>query len=127
MADDDAANSAPVRKKVVGRPFVKGQPSANPSGRPKKLVEIEQMLDAEHRTVENMRAVFTRLKELAMGELAEVRDKEGNVVGVELEADSRFMALYLDRILGKVKDAEDLEELLRDAPEEALRWFAKLN
>lgn len=95
--------------------------SPNPGGKPKKLREIEQMLDQEHRTVGNMREVFRRLKALALGEVVRVVDKDGNV-DVELKADSRFMALYLDRVLGPVKD---LEIDLSDAPKEALSYLAE--
>lgn len=49
-----------------GKPFPPGN-RANPGGRPKKLVEIEAVLDAEHRTVENMRWVMSRLRLLACG------------------------------------------------------------
>lgn len=85
--------------------WVKGGPSPNPGGKPRKLREIEAMLDDEHRTVDNMREVFTRLKALAMGEFVTKIDKDGNV-DIELEADARFMGLYLDRIMGPVKDLE---------------------
>jgi len=93
--------------------------SANPGGKPKKLREIEAMLDAEHRTVANMREVFLRLKALALGEIVHVVDREGNV-DVALKADARFMALYLDRVMGPVKD---LEIDLSDAPTEALLYL----
>jgi len=80
------------------------------------------MLDAEHRTPGNMREVFSRLKALALGEVVEVHDKEGNAVAVTIQADARFMALYLERTLGPVKDiAVDLSE----APDEVLRWAAE--
>jgi hypothetical protein len=93
--------------------------SPNPGGKPKKLREIEAMLDQEHRTVANMREVFGRLKALALGEIIHVTDREGNI-DVELKADSRFMGLYLDRVMGPVKD---LEIDLSDAPSEALAYL----
>jgi hypothetical protein len=93
--------------------------SPNPGGKPKKLREIEAMLDQEHRTVANMREVFGRLKALALGEIVHVTDREGNV-DIELKADSRFMGLYLDRVMGPVKD---LEIDLSDAPSEALAYL----
>lgn len=109
--------SKTTEKKRGNPAWVEGGPSPNPGGKPRKLRDIEAMLDAEHRTVENMREVFGRLKALALGELIHVTDREGNV-DVELKADSRFMALYLDRILGPVKDVPiDLS----DVPEEELR------
>src|SRR5258708_2936572 len=67
MAESNpSANRPPetrARRKGQFQPGVSG----NPSGKPKKLREIEAMLDAEHRTVENMREVYARLKELALG------------------------------------------------------------
>lgn len=93
--------------------------SPNPGGKPRKLREIEAMLDQEHRTVENMREVFTRLKALALGEFVTKVDKEGHTE-VELQADARFMGLYLDRVMGPVKD---LEIDLTDAPAEALEYL----
>ena len=57
MADTE---NRPPAKKRGGPNMVKGGPSLNPGGRPKKLVEIERMLDAEHRTPENMREVFRK-------------------------------------------------------------------
>lgn len=102
--------------------WVKGGPSPNPGGKPRKLREIEAMLDAEHRTVANMRDVFARLKALALGEVAEVTDKDGNVVGVELKADARFMQLYLERTLGPVRE---LKVDLTDAPDEVVAYLAE--
>lgn len=93
--------------------------SPNPGGKPRKLREIEAMLDEEHRTISNMREVFSRLKALALGEVITVKDKDG-LTDIELDADARFMALYLDRVLGPVKD---LEIDLSDAPMEALSYL----
>ncbi len=96
--------------------------SPNPSGKPRKLRDIEAMLDAEHRTVENMRDVFQRLKELALGEVITVTDKDGKARGVELKADARFMQLYLERTLGPVKE---LKADLTEAPPEVVDWLAE--
>jgi|SoimicmetaTmtHMA_FD_contig_61_162114_length_649_multi_2_in_0_out_0_2 hypothetical protein len=113
-----SAEKSATERPVVGKPFPPGV-SGNPGGKPKKLREIEAMLDQEHRTVANMREVFGRLKALALGEIIHVTDREGNV-DVELKADSRFMGLYLDRVMGPVKD---LEIDLSDAPSEALAYL----
>jgi hypothetical protein len=86
--------------------WIAGGPSPNPGGKPRKTREIEEMLDAEHRTVENMREVYGRLKALAMGELVTVMDEDGEVT-VTLKADARFMAIYLDRLWGPVKLVDD--------------------
>lgn len=100
--------------------------TANPGGKPRKLVEIENMLDAEHRTVENMREVFTRLKALAMGEVVEVRNDKGVVVDVQLRAHPGFMQLYIRRLLGPESDdaavekkAKELLQALLDVAEQA--------
>lgn len=113
----DAENTNPERR-IVGRPFAPGQ-SGNPGGKPKKLREIEAMLDAEHRTAENMRLVFGRLRVLAMGEAVEVQHKDGTIV-VKLKAVPDYMRLYLERVMGPVKD---LEIDWGSAPEEALVWL----
>lgn len=106
--------------------MVKGGPSLNPSGRPKKLVEIERMLDAEHRTPDNMREVFTRLKELAMEDMITAHTDEKGVEHITRRPPNpAFMALYLDRILGPVKE---LKIDLTDAPDEVVAYLAeKLN
>lgn len=99
--------------------------SPNPGGRPKKLREIEEMLDAEHRTPENMRVVFARLKALALGEIIHEVDKDGEVT-IGLSADPAFMKLYLDRTLGPVKEVVSDDDL-RDAPDAVLEWIASRN
>lgn len=95
--------------------------SPNPGGRPRTLVEIERMLNAEHRNVENMREVFARLRALAMGDVVEVTaPKTGKVIRVELRAAPEFMKLYLDRVLGPVREVDvDLES----APPEVIDWL----
>ena len=117
----DAQSSTPERK-VVGRPFPPGT-SGNPGGRPKALRDIEKMLDAEHRNPENMRAVFDRLRALALGEVVTVATPDGSA-DVELHAEPAFMKLYLERVMGPVKE---LEPDLADAPDEVLRWFVDHN
>jgi hypothetical protein len=117
----------PVEKRKRGNPnWVKGGPSPHPGGKPKKLVEIEAMLDAEHRTPDNMREVFTRLKELAMEDMITAHTDEKGVEHVTRRPPNpAFMALYLDRILGPVKE---LKIDLSDAPDEVVAYLAeKLN
>ena len=98
---------APAKKKAGNPNWVKGGLSPNPGGKPKKLVEIERMLDEEHRSVENMREVFARLKALSMGEKVFIKDDEGEIQ-ISLKADAHFMKLYLERIMGAVpKPPED--------------------
>jgi len=114
---DIAESSTPVR----GRPFPPGV-SGNPGGKPKKLREIEAMLDAEHRNVANMREVFARLKALAMGEVVFIPSEDGEIQ-VSLKSDPAFMKLYLERVLGPVKD---IEPDLSDAPPEVLDYLRSL-
>lgn len=81
------------------------------------------MLDAEFRTVEDMRRAFTRLRALAMGELVEILDKKtGEVIRVELKAAPEFMKMYLERLMGPVRE---LQVELTDAPKEVVNWIAE--
>jgi hypothetical protein len=118
---DPAGNSAPEPKKPPGRPFPKGV-SGNPSGRPKALVAIQKMLDDEHRSLDSMREVFSRLKALALGQVVTVTGKDGEV-DIELEAEPAYMKLYLERVLGPVKD---IEPDLSDAPPEVINYLRSL-
>lgn len=108
-----------------GKPFPPGN-RANPGGRPKKLVEIEAVLDAEHRTVENMREVFAQLRALATENvITRWTDNKGNEHESQRQPNPAFMALYLDRVLGPVKE---LKIDLSDAPDEVVAYLAeKLN
>jgi hypothetical protein len=118
-------NSPPERPKRrgPGKPFPKGV-SGNPGGKPKALREIEAMLDAEHRTVENMRAVFGKIREVSMGVVKDVWHK-GAVCGQEIEYSAAWMDLYVNRLLGPVKE---LKIDLTDAPDEVVAYLAeKLN
>jgi hypothetical protein len=119
--------SKPPEKRKRGNPnWVKGAGSPNPGGKPKKLVEIEAMLDAEHRTVANMKEVFAQLRAMATENvITRWTDKEGKEHESIRQPNPAFMALYLDRVLGPVKE---LKIDLTDAPEEVLTYLAeKLN
>ena len=119
----DLGNLPPVKRKRGNPAMVKGGPSLNPSGRPKKLVEIERMLDAEHRTVENMKEVFAQLKAMATENvISRWTDKDGGEHESIRQPNPAFMAMYLDRILGPVKE---LKLDLADAPEEVVTWLAE--
>lgn len=119
-----AENTPPEKpKRGKGRPFTPGV-SGNPGGKPKKLREIEAMLDAEHRTVENLREVFATIKKVAMGVEEPVYYK-GGVCGGIVKYDGGWMSLYLERVLGPVKD---IKIDLSDAPDEVVAYLAdKLN
>jgi hypothetical protein len=127
MADTqrEPQNRPPVVRGSKGR-VAKGSPSLNPGGRPKKLVEIERMLDEEHRTVANVKEVFAQLKAMATeAVITRHTDKEGNTTESIRQPNPAFMALYLDRILGPVKE---LKIDLTDAPDEVVAYQAeKLN
>ena len=109
--------------------------SGNPGGRPRKLVEIERMLDAEHRTVEQIREAFLVLRKLALQGVTNDVFFEGVVVGSKTEFSAAFMDLYLNRLLGKVPDSEVIEAevqrrlhaLLAEAEEMARRRKAAID
>ena len=96
---------------------------ANPGGRPKKLVEIERMLDEEHRNVASVKEVFAQLKAMATENvISRWTDKDGGEHESIRQPNPAFMAMYLDRILGPVKE---LKLDLADAPEEVVTWLAE--
>lgn len=115
-----AAKDKPPTKPTGNPAWSKGGPSPNPGGRRRVIQEIEQMLDAEHRTVENMREVFARLKSLAMGEPVAV-EWEGEVIRIELRAAPEFMRMYLARLLGPEREIEDID--LSNAPQTVIEWL----
>jgi hypothetical protein len=125
MSDGAPQNPGAARRPdgmPKGKPFAPGN-RANPGGRPKVLREIEAMLDTEHRNVPNMREVFCRLKALAMGEVVSVMVPGGDgETMIELKADPAFMKLYLERVLGPVKD---LEIDMSDWPDEVVKWWSE--
>jgi hypothetical protein len=67
-------NSAPKKARSRGRPFVKGQPSANPGGRPKeandvKLLAREHTVEAIERLVHWLRSDNAKASVAAAGAL----------------------------------------------------------
>lgn len=128
-----AIENIPVEKRNRGNPaWVKGGGSPNPGGRPKALAEIQRMLDEEHRNVSSMREVFARLKSFAIGESVIVPHLTDDGTRLELkaevQADPRFMALYLAYVVGPPKPVENelpaqLQEILKDAPPEVMRYL----
>lgn len=100
--------------------WVKGGASPNPGGRPKKLTEIEKMLDEEFRGVEKMREVYAKLRELAIEGTEKGIYHEGVLVATERVFAVGYMELLLNRLQGPVKD---LDVDLSDAPAEALAYL----
>lgn len=92
--------------------------SPNPGGRPRKLRDIEAMLDAEHRTVENIREGFNILRKLAYQGVTNDVYHQGMRVGEKTEYDKGFFELYFNRVLGPIKEPPiDLSEV----PDDELR------
>lgn len=93
--------------------MVKGAPSLNPGGRPKKLVEIEKMLDEEHRTIDSVKEVFAQLKAMATENvITRWTDKDGNEHESQKQPNPAFMDMYLNRVLGPVREHKiDLSDL----------------
>lgn len=86
-------------------------------GMRKAIREFEEFLDAEHRHLGKLRPVFERLRALAMGEVVEVPIPGGEgETAIQLRADPAFMKLYLDRVLGPVRDVSDvrLEAMVKE-------------
>lgn len=92
--------------------------SPNPGGKPKKLREIEAVLD-EFRTPEEIRENMRVLKKLALqGVTNDVFDKEGAVCGSRTTYHPAYMEMLMNRTLGLVKDPPvDLS----DVPDDELR------
>jgi len=125
MPDDLAQKVPSKRGRGKGKPFAVGDDPrrGKEGGRPPKLREIEAMLDGEHRTVVNMREVFTRLKELAMEDTITAHVDEKGVEHISRRPPlPAFMELYLNRVLGPVKE---LKIDLSDAPDEVWRTWRR--
>lgn len=121
MAENSEAEPG-KRKRGKGRPFKPGE-TGNAGGRPKSIREIEAMLDAEHRNVEQMRETFALIRQVAHG-VDEPVFYQGVVCGHVRKYNSAWMELYLARILGPVKD---LEIDLSDAPPEVVAFLKTLH
>lgn len=126
-APDNATTAVAIKRDAHGRIIGggKGAGSLNPGGRPKRIAEIEKMLNKEHRNVEALRPLMARLRALAMGEAipVAVQGEHGMIeLQAKLVADPAFMKLYLDRVLGPVKVQEEMIDL-SDAPAEVLHYL----
>jgi hypothetical protein len=86
------------------------------------------MIAKEHASPEGMREVFARLKALAMGEMIRVVSDDGEV-SIQLRCKPEYMRMYLDRVLGPVRDVDAVDaavqkrlgELLEHAERESQR------
>ena len=85
----------PRRGRPRGRPFLKGAPSANPGGRPRRIREIEEAI-AREATPNRVVAILKRLEALA------------------LAGDTAAIKLYLERVVGPPKPLPDEVEEARN-------------
>jgi hypothetical protein len=120
MADKPPEGGSAEEKKRKPGTFAPGQ-SGNPGGVPKWRREIEQMLNDEHRTPEQMRETFALIRKVAHGVEEPVYYK-GEVCGAIMKYDGGWMQMYLDRVLGPVRDT-DID--LSNAPDSVVRWWAE--
>jgi hypothetical protein len=70
---------------------------------------IEKMLQNEFATVDEMRETFVRLKALALGGVQTITEKDGAVTLV-IEPKPQFMQMWLDRLIGPVRNDEQIEK-----------------
>ena len=119
MADRPDGGQSEDQKRKPGT-FKPGQ-SGNPGGVPKWRREIEQMLNDEHRTPAQMKETFDLIRKVAHG-VDEPVFYKGQICGHVRKYDGAWMNLYLERVLGPVRD---LNIDLTDAPEPVVRWFAE--
>jgi len=122
MADKDAPSERPATDPTRGKDgkFGPGNTAAT-GGVPKWRKEIEKMLNDEHRTPQQMSETFALIRKVAHGVDEPVYYK-GEVCGEIRKYDGAWMNLYLERVLGPVRD---LDVDLTDAPEPVLRWWAE--
>ena len=82
--DKLAQNSDKTAIKVVGRPFVKGQPSPNPGGRPRKSLmqqRLEKLVNDPATVDELIAAVKQRMLSKGMAGVLETREALDRVDG----------------------------------------------
>jgi hypothetical protein len=70
---------------------------------------IEKMLQNEFATVDEMRETFVRLKALALGGVQTITEKDGAVT-LTIEPKPQFMQMWLDRLIGPVRNDEQIEK-----------------
>lgn len=106
-------------KNKGGNPnWVKGGPSPNPGGKPRKLVEIERMLDEEFRDIESTRENYQKLRELALkGVTNDVFDAKGVPCGSKTTYHPAYMEQLFNRLYGPIRE---VPVDLKDATDEFL-------
>lgn len=98
--------------------WIKGGPSPNPGGKPRKLVEIEKMLDEEFRDVDSTRENYQKLRELALeGVTNDVFCASGACVGTKTTHHPAYMEQLFNRLYGPIRE---VPVDLRDATDEFL-------
>lgn len=70
---------------------------------------IERMLQNEFATVDEIRETFVRLKALAFGEVKYLRGTDDETI-TTLEAKPQYMQMWLDRLIGPVRNDEQIEK-----------------
>lgn len=70
---------------------------------------IERMLQNEFATVDEIRETFVRLKALAFGEVKYLKGTDDEMVSM-LEAKPQYMQMWLDRLIGPVRNDEVIEK-----------------
>jgi hypothetical protein len=105
------SETQPEIKRSADGTFAPGAPSANPGGRPKRLVEIEAMLNEHQRTPERVKQA------LDAAFLYGIRGEKG---------DAKYLDMWFNRVLGPVKELIP-EDWLADAPPAVLDWLRRHN
>lgn len=81
--------------------------SPNPGGKPRKMREIEAMIDGEFRTVEDVRRGFLVLRDLAFNGVSNpVFSSRGVPIGEKVTHHPAFLEMWFNRIMGPVKELD---------------------
>lgn len=101
-------------KKVIGRPFKKGQ-SGNPSGRPRLSEEVRQI---QALTAQEMATAVSKIIQLSPAQVAEIANDPNTsmlqatiasiILKVKETGNAATLEVLMCRVLGKVRDHVDL-------------------
>lgn len=81
--------------------------SPNPGGKPRKMREIESLIDAEFRTYEEVRQGYLVLRDLAfLGVKNPAFNSKGEIVGEKTTHHPAYLEMWFNRIVGPVKDLD---------------------